>query len=123
MNQSEQKIEADYEDGDIGADMPEFEENKDQRMDTFVKIDNDYEKKFGRLYKTFDVRFVKSKIWESLSNLTKVKPHEDSDIIEFKDIMDTVSHSLSRDVISNISTPTCFVCLLHLSNEKSNYYY
>ena len=34
---------------------------------TFLKIENEYEKKFGRLYKTFDVRFLKSKIWDSIN--------------------------------------------------------
>ncbi len=36
---------------------------------SFLKVDNEYEKKFGRLYKTFDVRFLKSKIWDSLDNV------------------------------------------------------
>lgn len=86
---------------------------------TFAKIDSEYEKKFGRLYKTFDVRFVKSKIWESVSNLNK-KQLDNQSPIDFKDIMGNISHNLSKEIINNISTPTCFVCLLHLSNEKSN---
>ena len=36
---------------------------------SFLKVDNEYEKKFGRLYKTFDVRFLKSKIWDSVDNV------------------------------------------------------
>lgn len=39
---------------------------------TFLKIENEYEKKFGRLYKTFDVRFLKSKIWDSI-NIVQLK--------------------------------------------------
>ena len=39
--------------------------------------------------------------------------------IEFKTIINSISNTLSKDVIDNISTPTCFVCLLHLANEKS----
>ncbi len=41
--------------------------------------------------------------------------------IEFKSIISSISNTLSKDVIDNISTPTCFVCLLHLANEKSSY--
>jgi len=47
-------------------------ENADFPSKTFVKLETDYEKKFGRLYKTFDVRFIKTKIWESL-NFVKFK--------------------------------------------------
>ena len=59
------------------------------------------------LLRTFRVKISKSKSNE--------KKHQ----IEFKDIIGNVSHNLSKEIISNISTPTCFVCLLHLSNEKS----
>jgi hypothetical protein len=92
-------------------------------LESFAKIDNEYEKKFGRLYKTFDVRFVKSKIWESVSNLSKniIDKNLEDHSIGFKEVLGSVSMNLSKDVISNISTPTCFVCLLHLSNEKSIY--
>jgi hypothetical protein len=41
--------------------------------------------------------------------------------IEFKNVIDSMSNNLTQDVIDNISTPTCFVCLLHLANEKSIY--
>jgi hypothetical protein len=114
----------DYND-DFGPEQPSFEENKENMPynQTFAKIDNDYEKKFGRLYKTFDVRLIKSKIWESLSKLNKARIKDVGNDIEFKDIIGNVSNNLSKEIISNISTPTCFVCLLHLSNEKSKFYY
>ena len=41
--------------------------------------------------------------------------------IEFKSVINSISNTLSKDVIDNISTPTCFVCLLHLANEKSSF--
>ena len=126
LNQNEEHInENNYDDGDISVDVAPFEENKDNQnpMETFVKIDNEYEKKFGRLYKTFDVRFVKSKIWESFSSLTNLKSIDDINNIEFKDIIGTVTNSMTKELINKISTPTCFVCLLHLSNEKSIFYF
>lgn len=51
----------------------EFNYNNDDNVDmpskTFVKLESEYEKKFGRLYKTFDVRFIKTKIWESINTV------------------------------------------------------
>lgn len=39
-----------------------------QVHDEFEALNKEYNKAFGRLYKTFDVRFIKEKIWETLSN-------------------------------------------------------
>jgi hypothetical protein len=114
-----------------GDDLPPIEEEKSNFAETFVKIDSEYEKKFGRLYKTFDVRVIKSKIWESISFVTSNVENNDKEVInknlpqipeeqiDFKKIIESVSANLSKEVLSNISTPTCFVCLLHLCNEKS----
>jgi hypothetical protein len=49
--------------GDQPLDTPE------NNAQTFLKIDNEYEKKFGRLYKIFDIRFLKGKIWESIDKV------------------------------------------------------
>jgi hypothetical protein len=43
-----------------------FDVTAQGKLENMARIDKDYEKKFGRLYKTFDVRYLKSKIWESL---------------------------------------------------------
>lgn len=47
--------------------------NLDINMGTVIentaKVDTDYQKKFGRLYKTFDVRYLKGKIWESINEV------------------------------------------------------
>jgi hypothetical protein len=56
----------DYGDNDISGVNNEGIENNAQ---TFMKVDADYEKKFGRLYKTFDVRYLKGKIWESIDKV------------------------------------------------------
>lgn len=41
----------------------------DYKIENTARVDKDYEKHFGRLYKTFDVRFLKGKIWESLKEV------------------------------------------------------
>jgi hypothetical protein len=80
-------------------------------LENIAKVDKDYEKRFGRLYKTFDVRYLKSKIWDSIAH-NKVRN------MSFKSVLDSVSKTVSTEVRNNISTQTCFVCLLHLANEK-----
>jgi hypothetical protein len=85
------------------------------QIQNFKRIDNEYEKKFGRLYKTFDVRMIKNKIWESVSS-GHVKNETN-----FKYVIESIQMNLEKEVLNNISTPTCFVCLLHLANEKSKY--
>jgi len=104
-------------DNDGGISPPnEPIEGEKTFFETFGKIDNEYEKKFGRLYKTFDVRVIKNKIWDTISVF---KENNIKTTVDFKQIIGSVSNNLSREVLYNISTPTCFVCLLHLSNEKS----
>jgi hypothetical protein len=106
----------------LQEDNADYDNNPDEVQNevkigqSFVKVDNDYEKKFGRLYKTFDVRYLKSKIWESIDSFSNNQTQ-----LEFKTVIDSMRNSLSQEVIDNISTPTCFVCLLHLANEKSIY--
>jgi hypothetical protein len=105
-------------DDDINNEQLPIEEEK-INLENFGKFDNEYEKKFGRLYKTFDVRVIKNKIWESISDYNSNLQSTEQQV-DFKQIIASVSNNLSKEVLNNISTPTCFVCLLHLSNEKSN---
>ncbi len=49
---------------------------------------------------------------------------ESMDIIDengltFKEVLKNMKKNISKDIIDNISEETCFVCLLHLANEKS----
>ncbi len=39
--------------------------------------------------------------------------------ISFRNVLDNISEKFTPEVKSNLSTQTCFVCLLHLANEKS----
>lgn len=105
---------------DDGAPFEEEEENKGERKEglpdtTFVKFDKEYEKKFGQLYKKFDVRFVKNTIWDVFEGMEE----KTSKPADFKDIVSKMSQEVDKNVLDNISTSTCFVCLLHLCNEKN----
>ena len=85
---------------------------------TFVKFDQEYEKKFGQLYKRFDVRFIKQNIWNTFETIEEKKPQN----VDFKTVVKDMSEKMDKNVLDNISTSTCFVCLLHLCNEKSKLY-
>lgn len=40
--------------------------------------------------------------------------------LTFRDVLENIKKILSKEILDNISDETCFVCLLHLANEKSN---
>ena len=70
------------------------------------------EKNFGRLYRKFDIRALKKKIWTSYDDIQKEQ-------IDFKNVVTNMSKGMNEDELFSISTPTCFVCMLHLCNEKN----
>ena len=39
--------------------------------------------------------------------------------IDFKSVVVNMSKNMTEEEIFSISTPTCFVCMLHLCNEKN----
>jgi hypothetical protein len=91
-----------------------FDIEVNANIENNARIDKDFEKRFGRLYKTFDVRYLKSKIWDSISK------YEKESTMSFRNILESVTRNVSSEVRNNISAQTCFVCLLHLANEKGN---
>ena len=44
-----------------------------EKIENMAIIDKEYQKKFGKLYKTFDVRYVKNKLWETINEVIKNK--------------------------------------------------
>ena len=102
--------------GEINEGAPEIEgydrENSDISSD-FNQSEKKTEKNFGKLYRRFDIRSLKAKILTSYEN---VKSKEK---IDFKDIVINMSKNMKEEEVFSISTPTCFVCMLHLCNEKN----
>jgi hypothetical protein len=82
-------------------------------VENMAVVDLEYKRKFGGLYKTFDVKYLKSKLWETV---------DESNEKSFYKIMDNLNKNITKEVSTNISTQTCFVCMLHLANEKSKSY-
>ncbi|CCD25214.1 condensin subunit BRN1 NDAI_0E03970 [Naumovozyma dairenensis CBS 421] len=83
---------------------------------------------FSRVAKRVDVRRLKKNIWSSI--LVKIDEQkqakkEDSSqdaaiesyMFKFSDIIERVRIKYSKEVLKDISTSFCFICLLHLANE------
>ena len=91
-------------------DIIGFEKNSE--YDSFYQNEKKIEKNFGKLYRKFDIRTLKKKIWISYEDIREDK-------IDFKNVITHMSINMDEDEIFSISTPTCFVCMLHLCNEKN----
>ncbi len=87
-----------------------FEKNNE--YDNFYENEKRAEKNFGKLYRKFDIRSLKKKIWSSYEDIK-------DDRIDFKSIVINMSKNMNEEELFSISTPTCFVCMLHLCNEKN----
>ena len=87
-----------------------FEKNNE--YDSFYQSEKKAEKNFVKLYRKFDIRALKKKIWNSYEEIKEPK-------IDFKSVVVNMSKNMTEEEIFSISTPTCFVCMLHLCNEKN----
>ena len=83
------------------------------KANTFYQSEKEIEKNFGRLYRRFDIRNLKNKIWNSYENQFP------QDNIDFRNIISNMSKEMTEEELYSISTPTCFVCMLHLCNENN----
>ena len=87
----------------------------ERRNNTFYQNEKEIEKNFGRLYRRFDIRTLKNKIWNNYENFFP------KDNIDFRNVVSNMSKEMNEDELFSISTPTCFVCMLHLCNENNLY--
>ncbi|MCQ2819152.1 MAG: hypothetical protein MJ252_17960 [archaeon] len=105
-------------DGD--GEMPREDEPQNEltkmQNEAFTKFDQEYAKNFGNLYKRFDIRKVKTQLWNSFNSMQE---QTNQDEINFETIVKDAGKNLDEVTMANISSSTCFVCLLHLCNEKS----
>ena len=83
------------------------------KANTFYQSEKEIEKNFGRLYRRFDIRNLKNKIWNNYENQFP------QDNIDFRNILSNMSKEMTEEELYSISTPTCFVCMLHLCNENN----
>ncbi|KAG0669697.1 hypothetical protein C6P45_003440 [Maudiozyma exigua] len=80
---------------------------------------------YSRVSKKVDVRRLKNNIWKSVVLLVNERDSkvvaEDHEIeiikLSFKDIANELVNFYPKELLKDISTSFCFICLLHLSNE------
>ena len=88
--------------------------------------DDGYLPNVAKIDKRVDVKALKQTIWKELCATTKGDsarvgveiPVAMGNEKPFQDILEQLPHSMSEDVVREVSIPYCFVCLLHLANEK-----
>ena len=118
LNQQENNLVEENNDGFEGGDNDNPNDNdiigfeKNTEYDTFYQNEKKVEKNFGKLYRKFDIRSLKKKIWISFDEMKDKK-------VDFKNIVVNMSKNMGEEELYSISTPTCFVCMLHLCNEKN----
>ena len=118
LNQQENNLVEENNDGFEGGDNDNPNDNdiigfeKNTEYDTFYENEKKVEKNFGKLYRKFDIRSLKKKIWISFDEMKDKK-------VDFKNIVVNMSKNMGEEELYSISTPTCFVCMLHLCNEKN----
>eukprot|EP01130_Rhizamoeba_saxonica_P001062 TRINITY_DN10935_c0_g1_i1.p1 TRINITY_DN10935_c0_g1~~TRINITY_DN10935_c0_g1_i1.p1 ORF type:complete len:633 (+),score=171.15 TRINITY_DN10935_c0_g1_i1:225-1901(+) len=105
--------------GDDGFDFdsgaPEFDFNLEapdlDPIDIEQPIKSEFDRKisFARQAKHVDVKSLKNNIWEEVKNINQG---------EFQDILSNLPEHITGTTLSDISVPYCFICLLHLANEK-----
>ena len=125
IEDQEQKILDKIEDeGNGGGEGGEYNDNNGFEGDasvgsapginnTFFQSEKEIEKNFGRIYRRFDVRTLKNKIWNNYENFFP------NDNIDFQNVLSNMSKEMNEDELYSISTSTCFVCMLHLCNENN----
>ncbi|KAI9167004.1 Condensin complex subunit 2 [Paramyrothecium foliicola] len=86
---------------------------------------------YARVAKKVDVRRLKEEIWkgmdlESLENPLEKEPVAESgadapqseEPLKFTSVMNNLQSVYPKPIMDDISTSFCFICLLHLANEK-----
>lgn len=66
--------------------------------------------------KLVDVKNLKDKIWNEIA--LKKNEKETNPAGNFSEILDSLPQQFSPETLKDISVPYCFICLLHLANEK-----
>lgn len=79
---------------------------------------------YARVAKKVDVRRLKEEMWrgigyddESTGEQAEVTPDK-GEQLKFTDVMNGLQKQYPKQAMADISTSYCFICLLHLANEK-----
>lgn len=70
---------------------------------------------YARTAKRVDVKKLKDNLWKVLTTSEEEKVQGEQ---KFTDIINDLKKMYSPKTMKDISIPFCFICLLHLANEK-----
>jgi hypothetical protein len=74
---------------------------------------------YAKSAKVVDVRALKETIWEELvEKKEEEESSEGSRGVAFTEILESIPNDVPKEALPDISVPFCFICLLHLANEK-----
>merc|ERR1712217_128691 len=95
----------------VGMDFEFTEKPKDGECDGIT---------YSRNSKFVDVKLVKKHLWECISeDVADVKAaNKTKTASSFQGLMDRTVQRLPKVETENLSTAVCFICALHLCNEK-----
>lgn len=78
---------------------------------------------YARVAKRVDVAKLKSTLWnEFIENGSKGNQQQQTAPVNtktFSNLINNLSKSYQSDALAEVSVPYCFICLLHLANEKN----
>jgi len=84
---------------------------------------------YQKTAKFIDVRALKTNLWEKLHTISPLqsqqknqdkqdKPKSSNTEKDFRDLLKEIPKSTSAQDLPNLSVPFCFICMLHIANEK-----
>lgn len=76
---------------------------------------------YAKAAKRVDVKKLKDNLWRSLTLGSEHKEGEEDNVRgpqKFTDVVHNLKRMYSPKTMRDISVPFCFICLLHLANEK-----
>lgn len=80
---------------------------------------------YARVAKKVDVRRLKEEMWRGIGFEKSTTPQEPAlsqrpqdEVLRFTTVMNNLQQVYPKQAMADISTSYCFICLLHLANEK-----
>jgi len=126
----------DDDDDDMGGDGGGFGDFGDSQLDDSGMIGapqlvGDTKINYARAAKKGDVHLLEESIWDTIEDKSKTalsdasNKKKDAGAVDIRGFQETIGGinehvpSDKKDMLKDVSVPFCFICLLHLANEKN----
>ena len=74
--------------------------------------------KYAKVASKTNVKELKDLMWNELQSLLQGRQERDEEEVEFGTVLGKMSTRMKEKEIGEVSTAMCFICALHLCNEK-----